>query len=260
MLNLFLVFRAIIVPKIRRTIMKKILSLFLCFIVAISAVGCNGDREPNTSDNTNSSNSEVTENSDTTSSEDINSSADNSEENASGTVEIFGCTYDINETTSLCFEFTTLRSISVFREAMKTEESAQQAFNDTIEEIKKLKNLEAIAFVNGEAYMKYIDLSFLEEIPQLKVLILTGCQITDYEVIGKLTNLETLGLSDYLEERVDITPLANLTNLKEVAFPSVAKDAEFEEETKSWLKENLPNCKLVYKILSYKWQHQVGMD
>ncbi len=234
--------------------MKKILSLFLCFIVAISAVGCNGDREPNTSDNTNSSNSEVTENSDTTSSEDINSSADNSEENASGTVEIFGCTYDINETKDLRFNFTTLGAVSAFREAMKTEESAQQAFNDTIEEIKKLKNLEAIAFANGEAYLKYIDFSFLDDMPNLKILDLGGnTTLTDCEFIGKLTNLETLDLSN--TKISDVTPLANLTNLKEIALPYI-KDFDAE----SWVKDNLPDCKLVYEILSYKWQHTAGVN
>lgn len=230
--------------------MKKILSLFLCFIVAISAVGCNGDREPNTSDNTNSSNSEVTENSDTTSSEEINSSADNSEESASGTVEIFGYTYDINETKDLYFEFITLRSISAFQEAMKTEESAQQAFNNMIEEIKKLKNLEAIAFVNGEAYMKYIDFSFLKDMPNLKVLDLHNNRtITDCEFVGELTNLEKLNLVN--TEISDVTLLANLTNLKEISFPNI-EGLDVDDED-SWLKENLPNCE--WTNAEYDFQH-----
>lgn len=233
--------------------MKKILSLFLCFIVAISAVGCNGDREPNTSDDINSSNSEVTENSDTTSSEDINSSADNSEESsegASGTVEIFGYTYDIDETKDLYFEFITLRSISAFQEAMKTEESAQQAFNNMIEEIKKLKNLEAIAFVNGEAYMKYIDFSFLKDMPNLKVLDLHNNRtITDCEFVGELTNLEKLNLVN--TEISDVTLLANLTNLKEISFPNI-EGLDVDDED-SWLKENLPNCE--WTNAEYDFQH-----
>ena len=228
--------------------MKKILSLLLCFVVAISAVGCGENND--SSDNTN--NSSVVGNSDTS------SSAENSEESSesvSETVEIFGFTYDIDTTTDLRFDFMTLgTSIPSFKDAVKTEESAQQAFDDTIEAIKKLKNLEAIGFINGDEFLKYIDFSFLEELPKLKVLDLHGnTTLPDDKFIGELTNLEMLNLEGV--QLSDVNLLANLTNLKEIALPYIKGF-----DTYSWLKENLPNCKDVGSALSYKFQNRVGID
>ncbi len=232
--------------------MKKILSLILCSVVAISAVGCNENSE-----NTSSPNSGTAENnSSAAGNSDTNSSAGNSE-STSGTVEIFGRTYDIDTTTNLCFNFMILEAqIPSFRNAIKTKESAQQAFDDAIEAIKKLKNLEAISFKYDyqSDYMKYIDLSFLEELPKLKVLELTGRELTDSdcELVGRLTNLEMLSLN--MIRISDITPLANLTNLKEMVLPYIEGF-----DTYSWLEENLPNCKSV-SGLSYKFQIIVGID
>lgn len=222
--------------------MKKILSLILCSVVAISAVGCNENSE-----NTSSPSSGTTENnSSAAGNSDTSSSAENSE-STSGTVEIFGFPYDIDTTTDLRFNFAPVEPIPD-----NDKEKIQQVFDNAIEATKKLKNLEAVSFVYGDIYLKYIDFSFLEELPKLKVLDFKGCDLTDGEFIRNLTGLEMLNLSS--THIKDVTLLTNLTNLKEIGFPYIK---DFDEE--AWLKENLPECKSVFPTLSYKFQNTVDV-
>jgi len=58
------------------------------------------------------------------------------------------------------------------------------------------------------------DISFLEEMPQLKVLIIAVNQITDITPLAALTELEYLEV--FNNKVADLTPLTNLTKLKDL--------------------------------------------
>lgn len=77
------------------------------------------------------------------------------------------------------------------------------------------------------------DLSFLEEMPQLKVLILAANDITDISSLAKLENLEYLEL--FMNHISDLTPLESLTNLRDLnlCFNSITDWSPLENM--SWL-------------------------
>ncbi|MCH5196830.1 MAG: leucine-rich repeat domain-containing protein [Oscillospiraceae bacterium] len=217
--------------------MKKFLILLLCLVVMISIVGCNENSE--SGGNTDNPNSSTAGNSSTAE----NSSANNT----SGTIEILGSKFDIAETTDLLINCVIFDA----NPNLKTKEDKIQAFNEVVEVIKQLKNLEALGIVYGESFLSDYDFSFLEELPNLKVLSLAGNGITDCEQFANLTNLEMLDLLGISKE-ADITPLANLPKLKEVLLIGSSEDKI------NWLQEQLPDCSSMYASeLSYKFKNKV---
>jgi len=78
------------------------------------------------------------------------------------------------------------------------------------EPLKYCKDMLALDIGHNEV----TDISFLEEMPQLKVLIIAINKIADITPLAKLTELEYLEL--FKNNVTDITPLANLTKLKDL--------------------------------------------
>ncbi len=77
------------------------------------------------------------------------------------------------------------------------------------------------------------DLSFLEDLPQLKVLIIAANEVTDISVLAKLENLEYLEL--FMNHVSDLTPLTGLTHLADLnlCFNSITDWSPLESMT--WL-------------------------
>lgn len=77
------------------------------------------------------------------------------------------------------------------------------------------------------------DLSFLEDLPQLKVLIIAANNVTDISVLAKLENLEYLEL--FMNHVSDLTPLTGLTHLVDLnlCYNSITDWSPLESMT--WL-------------------------
>lgn len=91
--------------------------------------------------------------------------------------------------------------------------------------LKYCKNMVALDL----GHNKIDDLSFLEEMPQLKVLILAANNITDIASLSKLENLEYLEI--FMNHISDLTPLQSLTNLRDLnlCFNSITDWSPLEE-------------------------------
>ena len=87
------------------------------------------------------------------------------------------------------------------------------------------------------------DLSFLEELPKLKILILADTKLTDISPIACQTDLEYLEL--FLNDITDISALANLKNLRDVnlAFNNISDLSPLYD---------LPNLERVWLMMNKK--------
>lgn len=96
--------------------------------------------------------------------------------------------------------------------AFSTQHTYQSKFHTskTFSVLKYCHNLVALDIGHNEVS----DLSFLEDLPQLKVLILAANNITDITPLAKLENLEYLEL--FLNHISDLTPLEGLTHLRDL--------------------------------------------
>ncbi len=105
-----------------------------------------------------------------------------------------------------------------------------------IKPLANLTNLTNLNLINNQIS----DITPLANLTNLTDLWLDNNQISDISPLTKLTNLTWLDLDH--NQISDISPLANLTNLTDLWLGY----NQITEENKTWLKQQLPNCSIVY--------------